>query len=623
MHGALPLGAGNRHLVVPAHVRSAHPRAAGGSGGSGAGIIAVLPGDLLERPAHGLRDEEGEEEAEHVGDGEDDERLPDVLDVALEREVLHPVGRDDGAGLARRGADGVAGGAHARREQLGGEHEGGAVGAEVGEEEGERVQEGEDRVVVLLEVLVHDAHDQHEPGHHEETQELDQVPACVHASYMCVCVCPRRRRRRRKSSRRARVPAHLVDEGDGDPVAGEGAEERDEEHGLGNLEYLGQGVDILGGARQLHRREDVLLGQVLAVEGDVQEEPRGGRADEVHAVAPGELRRQQRVVVGRLVPGELVLLRLDLHVHHLLHVAGRLLGVALDERGVPRRLGHLHPPVERGQRRERADHQHDAPHVVGRRLLGRGDGVVVRVVGDRLPKRRRVVVVQEEARDDHGHEPREDDADPLHGEHRGDEGAARLLVGVLGHDGRRQRVVPADAEAEPEAEEAERADDGAGGAAEGEARGDGAGGHEDERDAVDALPAELVAEVAEDELAHERADERDADDHVVDAHGQRAGLAVLEFGVVHVLVRVVEAAQQLGDGGDAEEVVGVGEEAHAGDDDGLHVVHLGARRVQRVQHRQVPPARLRARHLAAALRTHESRADDVRQVSVGAGSTAS
>ncbi|BAS73511.1 Os01g0657250 [Oryza sativa Japonica Group] len=241
-----------------------------------------------------------------------------------------------------------------------------------------------------FEVVVQDAHRQHEHGHHEETDQLDHVPA------------------------------HLVDESDGDPVAGEGAEESDEERGLGYLEHLRESVDFGSAADQAHSREDVLLGQVLAVEGDVKEEPRGRRADEVQAVAPGELHRQERVVVGRVELGQLLLLGLYLDRQHLLHVVRRLLRVAIDDRRVPRRLRHLHPPVEGRQRRERADHQDDAPHVVSRGHLPRE--VMVPLV------RRRLVVGEEDARDDHGHEPREDDADALHGEHRGDERAARLLV---------------------------------------------------------------------------------------------------------------------------------------------------------------------------------------------------
>lgn len=46
---------------------------------------------------------------------------------------------------------------------------------------------------------------------------------------------------------------------------------------------------------------------------------------------------------------------------------------------------------------------------------------------------------------------------------------------------------------------------------------------------------------------------------------------------------VVDAAEEPEDGREAEEVVGVGEEAHASDDDGLEVVPLGPRRVEGIK----------------------------------------
>lgn len=119
-----------------------------------------------------------------------------------------------------------------------------------------------------------------------------------------------------------------------------------------------------------------------------------------------------------------------------------------------------------------------------------------------------------------------------------------------------------------------------GAVAEGEAGADGAGGHEDEGDAIDFLAAELVAQVAEEELAAQSTDEGNADDHVVDAVGELPGLA--GGGVV-----VVEAAEELGDGGDAEEVVCVGEESHSGDDDRREMVPLRFGNVKCVQHFQL------------------------------------
>ncbi|BAT11065.1 Os10g0444850 [Oryza sativa Japonica Group] len=313
--------------------------------------------------------------------------------------------------------------------------------------------------------------------------------------------------------------------------------------------------------------------KVLAVEGDVEEEPCRGGADEVEAVAARELAGEEAEAAA--VPGhhllQLVLLLLDLDLEHLGHVGGGLLGVLGDEGGVARRLRHLHPPVVGEQRRHGAEHEDDPPHVVG--LADGGARAVVLV-------RRRREPGAERGGDDEGDDAAGEDAEPLHREHGGDERAAGLLVGVLRHDRRRQRVVAADAESEPEPEEAERRHDAGGRVREREPRRDGADDHHQQRHPVHALPAELVAEPPEEELPRQRAAERDSVHRRGDVGRQAAGVLLGEVGVV-------DAAEQLGDEGDAEEVVGVGEEAHAGDDDRREVVPLRLRRVQRAQHLQV------------------------------------
>ena len=79
--------------------------------------------------------------------------------------------------------------------------------------------------------------------------------------------------------------------------------------------------------------------------------------------------------------------------------------------------------------------------------------------------------------------------------------------------------------------------------------------------------ADLVAEPSEEELPRERAAERDPGDG--GRHAGREGSGVLGAGL-----RVVDAPEELGDKRDAEQVVGVGEEAHAGDDDRHEMVPL-------------------------------------------------
>ncbi|KAF7075536.1 hypothetical protein CFC21_080307 [Triticum aestivum] len=547
--------------------------------------VVVLAGELLERDAVGLGRAEGEAHAQEVAGGEDEERVPHpdaglvpvvhLGRVLVLRQVQEPERPNDGPQLPGGGGDAVARRPEPRREDLRRHDEGGGVGPEVGEEEGERVQHHEPDVVPRRRpVVVREGEAQHEDGHEEEAAQLDPEPP------------------------------DPVDQRHREPVARHRAAERDERLRARDAVHLLEGAHLLGLGDQVDRREDVLLEQVLRVEGDVEQEPAGGRAEEVQPVPAQELAGEEpeRVAVvggsGAAVVGLGVLfLGADLHLEHLGHVGRGLLGVLGDERRVARSLGHLHPPVVGHQGRDGAEHEDEAPHEVGLRRRGGERAVLVGGRGEGGA---------EGGGDDERDDAAGEDAEALHRKDGGDEGAPRLLVGVLGHDGGGERVVAADAEAEPEAEEAERGHDGAGGGPEGQPGGDGAEHHAHERHAVDALAAHAVAEPAEEELAGERAAEGDAVDGGGDVGRERAG-------GVGALPVVVDAAEQLGDEGDAEEVVGVGEEAHAGDDDGREVVPLRLGRVQRRQHLQ-----LLARHrgepslidlspgiVAGALSTHQ------------------
>uniref|UniRef100_J3LK22 Uncharacterized protein n=1 Tax=Oryza brachyantha TaxID=4533 RepID=J3LK22_ORYBR len=447
------------------------------------GLLVV--GDLLrnhlERLALGLRDEQRHDRPEEVGAGEHEERVLDADALGVPglglllvlRRVEEPESADDGAGLPGGGGDAVARRPQPRGVYLRRHDEGGAVGPEVGEEEGEAVHDDEAGVVAgRRPVVVRDGEAEHERRHHGEAHDLDPEPP------------------------------HDLDEGDGEPVPRDGAAQRDERLRAGDA------VELLERVHGLRRRdppdlaEDVLLEQVLAVEGDVEQEPRAGGRQEVQPVAPQELPREEPPLLaadGYLVDAAHALL--DLGVEHLGHVGRRLLRVAGDERRVPRRLGHLHPPVVGERSRDGAEHEDEPPYVVGLRDERRG---VVLGVG------RRGVRAPEASRDGERDDGAEEDPEPLHGEHRGDECPARPLVRVLRHDGGAERVVAADAEAEPEAEEAERRHHALGRVPERQPRRDRAHDHQDQREAIDALPAQLVAEPPKEQLPGERAAERHA-----------------------------------------------------------------------------------------------------------------
>ena len=138
--------------------------------------------------------------------------------------------------------------------------------------------------------------------------------------------------------------------------------------------------------------------------------------------------------------------------------------------------------------------------------------------------------------------------------------SARKFFSVLRHDGGAERVVSADAEAEPTAEETERGNDAGERAPERERRGEGANHHEKQRHAVDALLAEPVVEPTEEELPSERPAQGDAVHRGRDVGRQRARVWLGGVGVV-------DAVEQLGDERDAEECIDISEEAntrHAG-----------------------------------------------------------
>ena len=170
----------------------------------------------------------------------------------------------------------MAGGAEASREELGGDDEGGGVGAEVGEEEGEGVEHEERDVVatavlaviarVAAEVVVHEGDDEHEEGHEEEARELDDPPP------------------------------HHVDERHGEPVAWYCGAERDQRLRSAHEEHLLQRAHGRLRRQPPHRREYVFLEQILRVERHVQQKPCARAPQQLHAVPPQEPLGEQPVL---------------------------------------------------------------------------------------------------------------------------------------------------------------------------------------------------------------------------------------------------------------------------------------------------------------------------------------
>ncbi|KAH9822789.1 dnaJ homolog-like protein subfamily C member 21 [Teratosphaeria destructans] len=500
-----------------------------------------LAGELLEGETLGLGDEEGGEAAEQHEEGED---LHDVVEPGGGRgggvgvaglgagaEGAEDDLGDDGAELAGGGGEAVGGGAVAGGEALAGHDEGGGVGAEVEEELAEDV-EGE--LAAGADVVVGEAPDAEEEGEDDEAGELDGLAA------------------------------DDVDEGDGEPVPGDGAgADQDDVADGGAVEHL---VDV-GAARVADGGQDGGVVEGDAVEGHVEHEPRARGAEQDAAVLPlavvgpevgerglGDLEVGRAVAHG-LDPGDLVGDALGGARQVGLDVGAGLDDVAGDVEGVARGLGDGEPVVEGDAARDGAEADDDAPHLVD------GQTADAAAVGDGGGGEQALL---EPGHDDEGDDAGGELAPALVGEDGGHHGAAPLGGGELGGDDGRQRVVAADADAHEHAPEDEDADDGEAGGGGREGLGQGGEDDEDELEAVHALAADDVGEVAEADLAEDGAA----------GGGDLDGGVGVGVDLAGVLVGAVpeDDAEHRGHEADGEDVVGVGEEADAGDQDGADVV---------------------------------------------------
>ena len=220
-----------------------------------------------------------------------------------------------------------------------------------------------------------------------------------------------------------------------------------------------------------------------------------------------------------------------------LHVLLDSGGVLLDVQGVASSLRKLRTSVHGEGGRDGSEHKNSAPDIV----------TILRALLEEA----------EAGRDgDHG-SVGDDETNTLHGEHGSDEGSTVLLGSVLGHDDSGQRIVTTDAETKDEAEEKEGSHDSNAGATEGETLHEGEGNHDGEGDAVDSLAADLITEVAEEDLTAESTDQGNGRGSGVDGE-RKAAL-------------IVDPTNELCHHANDLEIVCIGEETHTSDDDGLDV----------------------------------------------------
>ncbi len=105
-------------------------------------LCGFFPADILEGTAGGLLEAEGGEEEASEGEEEGDHE--GAVEAELGQEDGEDQGTEEGADLGGTGGQAVAGGTQVDGIEFTGQYEGGGVGAILGEEVGQTVEDQED-----------------------------------------------------------------------------------------------------------------------------------------------------------------------------------------------------------------------------------------------------------------------------------------------------------------------------------------------------------------------------------------------------------------------------------------------------------------------------------------------
>ncbi|KAB8659296.1 hypothetical protein FH972_026185 [Carpinus fangiana] len=519
------------NLVYPLHTHYTKNRgsldAAGGNSSLDLLVVERVGVDTLglgneEDGADGAEDVDTEEDPQDVGNAQ----------AAVGGEVVEEDTGENGTHLADGSGEAVGETADTRGEGLGGDDEGGGVGAEVEEQLGQgeagKLASGADAVVVA-------SNDTEEQGGEDEATDLDGLAS------------------------------EPLNGRNGQEVTGEVAGDDDDQVTVGTAEELVVGVGAGGEADGGEQRG---LVQVGAVEGDVDKEPGGCGADELLQVAPlGEVLDEDLELGGGLgsdgvglddgdtavvlgedgdvlvsLEGGLLLDGVDggRRVHEGRVVdSGKLLGL-----DVLVAVGHGETPVEGDGSRNKDQPNLQAP-----------DGVELTEV---VAVKRRL----EDAVEDQGNDGGAEGTPALVAENPAQHAAAVGQGGALSDNGSGHRVVTTDTDSheETEAEEVPGLVH----------RVEAVVGHGDDEDYADDGNDQFLAvnELATEGVTHDT--EGDLADNVTDVGGGIDG-TTQQGGVVGGLVAPVLDDPDGGGQVDDEEIVGVDEEADTADEVQLDV----------------------------------------------------
>ena len=241
-------------------------------------------------------------------------------------------------------------------------------------------------------------------------------------------------------------------------------------------------------------------------------------------------------------------LRYALHVGFDIRTS--LHDISSDVEGVTRGFGDCEPVVEGDATGDGTEANNHAPHLVNRKATDAAAG------GESLGRLERVL---EAGCDDQRNEAGTELTDTLHGEHRAHHGTSPFGGSEFGRDNGGQRVVATDAHAHQHAPEYDYADNRDGRRVGGKGLSQGGEDDDDELQTVHSFAADDISQDPEADLTDDCA----------------GGSGDLDGGVgscrdatfLRLCILPVDYAEKIGDQTDGEQVVCVGEEANAGDDD--------------------------------------------------------
>ncbi len=401
--------------------------------------------------------------------------------------------------------------------------------------------EGEQSTLVFDQFVVGKADDDEEDGEDGETHELDGLSADgIHG-------------------------------GDGDPITRNGTGQSDDEVANGGV--VEDMIHILA-AGVADRGEDDGVVETETVESDIQEEPRTGGADEDFGMLPlavmmgkvgpaglGSVQSNARILQDG-GPIDLVWMTFPLALHVSLDIFAALFDVTGNIEGIAGGFRNGEAEVEGNAAGNGAKANDDSPHLVD------GQSANTTALARGFPGHERFLeATGDDESDDGGREL----ADALHGEDGTHHRTTPFGGGEFGGDDGGQGVIASNANAHHHAPEDDDAHDGHRRRVGGERLGEGGEDDQDQLQAVHAFATDEVGQPAKADLADDGTARSGDLDGGIGGGRDGAGLALGAM--------PVHDAQHGGDEVDGEDVVRIGEEADAGDDDRADMVPAEGRLV--------------------------------------------